>query len=249
MHREVFTAPPLPCLTQRLGPRIVPTFSGDASVFTIYGVYRSRASRNIWLAEEMGAPWRHVPVIQHYRLGDWEADGAPLNTRSKDFLAINPRGQVPAMEDEGLVLCESLAINLYLAKRHGGALGPEGLAEDALMMMWSLWAATGVEPHAIEILYNMVAKPPAERDAALAERSVAALDAPFSVLEGALEGRGYLVGGRFTVADINVAEIVRYAAPARSLFEKRPAIAAWLKQCQSRPAFQRMWAARNAEPA
>ena len=44
-------------------------------------------------------------------------------------------------------------------------------------------------------------------------------------------------------------QIVRFAAPAKSLFEKRPAIAAWLKQCQSRPAFQRMWAARDAEPA
>ncbi|MBR0656902.1 glutathione S-transferase family protein [Plastoroseomonas arctica] len=218
-------------------------------MFTIYGVYRSRASRNIWLAEEMGVPWRHVPVIQHYRLGDWAADGAPLNTRSAEFLALNPRGQVPALDDDGLVLCESLAINLHLAKRHGGALGPADVAEDGLMTMWSLWAATGVEPHAIEVLYNLVAKPPGERDAGLAERSIAALDAPFTVLESALEGRGYLVGGRFTVADINVAEIVRYAAPAKSLFENRPAIAAWLEQCHARPAFQRMWTTRDAEPA
>ncbi|MDB5382741.1 MAG: glutathione S-transferase, partial [Rhodospirillales bacterium] len=138
---------------------------------------------------------------------------------------------------------------LHLAKRHGGTLGPADAAEDALLTMWSMWAATGVEPHAIEILYNLVAKPPAERDAGLAERSIEALEGPFSVLEGALEGRGYLVGGRFTVADINVAEIVRCAVPAKSLFEARPAIAAWLKQCQARPAFQRMWATRDAEPA
>jgi glutathione S-transferase len=234
-------------LTTRRQAGIVRRFGGQA-LFTIYGVYRSRASRNIWLAEEIGAPWKHVPVIQHYRLGDWAADGAPLNTRSPEFLAINPSGQVPVLDDDGLVLRESLAINLYLAKRHGDTLGPADATEDALMTMWSMWAATGVEPHAIEVLYNLVAKPPAERDAALAERSIAALEGPFKVLEGALEGRGNLVGGRFTVADINVAEIVRYAVPAKSLFEARPAIAAWLKQCQARPAFQRMWAARDAEP-
>jgi glutathione S-transferase len=52
-------------------------------------------------------------------------------------------------EDDGLVLHESLAINLYLAKKHGGPLAPTNLAEDALMTMWTLWAATEVESHAL----------------------------------------------------------------------------------------------------
>jgi glutathione S-transferase len=104
-------------------------------MLTIYGVHRSRASRAIWLAKEIGLDYRQVPVIQAYRLADPAAAGAPLNTRSPAFLAVNPNGRIPAIEDDGLVLHESLAINLYLAKRHGGALGPADAAEDGLMTM------------------------------------------------------------------------------------------------------------------
>jgi glutathione S-transferase len=93
-------------------------------MITIYGVLRSRASRNVWLAREAGIPFRHVPVIQVYRLPDPDAPGAPLHTRSPEFLRVNPNGRIPAMEDGGLVLAESLAINLYLAKRYGGTIGP-----------------------------------------------------------------------------------------------------------------------------
>ena len=218
-------------------------------MITIYGVLRSRASRNIWLAHEAGLEFRHVPVIQVYRLADPNAADAPMHTASADFLAVNPNAQVPTMTDGELVLSESLAINLYLAKAHGGTLGPASPAEDGQMGMWSLWAATGVEPHSIEILYNRVGKPPAERDAAKADAAVAALRAPFAVLDRALAKTGFLVGGRFTVADINVAEIIRYAVPAPELFVDAPHVKAWLDVCQSRPAFKRMWAERDAEPA
>src|SRR5229473_2625302 len=151
-------------------------------MLTIYGVYRSRASRNIWLAHELGLPFKHVPVIQHDRLPDAEASGAPINTRSPAFLKINPNGLIPSIDDDGVVLHESLAINLYLAKKYGGPLAPKNVVEDGQMGMWSLWAATTVEPHSIQVLYNLAAKPEAERDATLAAASVAALRAPFAVL-------------------------------------------------------------------
>ena len=218
-------------------------------MLTIYGVYRSRASRNIWLAGEIGLPFRHVPVIQSYRLADPDAADAPLNTRSPAFLAVNPNGRIPSLDDDGLVLHESLAINLYLARRYGGALGPADAAEDGLMTMWTLWAATEVEPHSIQVLYNLAAKPPAERDAALAAASVAALRAPFAVLDQALAATGFAVGGRFTVADITLSEVVRYAMPATELFAENPALSAWLKACHARPAFRAMMATREAEPA
>ena len=118
----------------------------------IYGVCRSRASRNIWLADELGIPYQHVPVIQVYRLADPAAAGAPLHTRSPEFLKVNPNGQIPAIDDDGFVMNESLAINLYLAKKHGGPLAPASVTEDGLMTMWTMWGATGVEPHSIQIL-------------------------------------------------------------------------------------------------
>lgn len=216
---------------------------------TLHGCARSRASRNLWLLEEIGLAYRHSPVIQAYRLADPDAPDAPLHTRSPAFLAVNPNGHIPSLEEDGLVLHESLAINLYIAKKHGGALGPADVAEDGLMAMWSLWAATEAEPHTIEVLYNRVGKPPAERDAAKADAAVAALRAPVAVLEGALAATGFLVGGRFTVADINVAEVMRYALPAPELFENAPRVKAWIGACHARPAFGRMMAMRESEPA
>ncbi|WP_135468259.1 glutathione S-transferase family protein [Crenalkalicoccus roseus] len=216
-------------------------------MLTIYGVYRSRASRNIWLAEEIGLPYRLVPVIQAYRLPDPDAPDAPLHTRSAEFLRINPNGHVPAMVDGELVLHESLAINLYLAKRYGGALGPADVAEDGLMTMWSFWAATEAEPHALEVLTHRAARPPAERDPAAAAAAVAALRAPFAVLDRALAGKDHLVGGRFTVADINVAEVLRFALPAPELFEAVPNVRRWLAACHARLAFRGMMAKREQE--
>lgn len=216
---------------------------------TLYGCYRSRASRNLWLLEELGAPFEHVPVIQAYRLGNPDAPDAPVHTRSDAFLKINPNGRIPALVDEGLQLFESLAINLYLARKHGGPLAPADLAEEGEMAMWSIWAVTEAEPHTIEVLYNTVGKPPEQRDAALLRRSIEALRAPFAVLDRALAKTGYLVGGRFTVADINLAEVFRYAQPAPELFEAAPHVKAWLAASQSRPAFKAMMAAREKEPA
>src|SRR5262249_4646593 len=105
-------------------------------MLTIYGVYRSRASRNLWLAGGLGIPFKQVPVIQLYRLAGPAANGEVLHTKSPEFIKVNPNGHVPSIEDDGLVLHESLAINLYLAKKHGGPLAPANLAEDGLMTMW-----------------------------------------------------------------------------------------------------------------
>ena len=219
-------------------------------MLTIYGVYRSRASRNIWLAHELGLPFTHAPVIQHYRLADPAAPAAPLHTRSPEFLKVNPNGHIPSIDDDGLVLHESLAINLYLAKKHGGPLAPATVAEDGEMGMWALWAATEVEPHALMIIYHRLGGAPGGvKDPAIADAAVAALMGPIAVLDRALAKTGFLVGGRFTVADINAAEIVRYAQPAPELFEAAPHVKAWLAACQARPAFTKMWEERERETA
>ena len=218
-------------------------------MLTIYGVLRSRASRCVWLAHEIGVPFRHVPVMQVGRLDNPDAADAPLNTRSPAFLTVNPSGHIPSIDDDGLVLHESLAINLYLAKRYGGTLGPADVAEDGQMGMWALWAATEVEPHSIQVLYHRVSYPPAERNPTVAQAAVDALRKPLAVLDQALAASGFLVGGRFTVADINVAEVVRYALPAPELFEATPVLRGWLEACHGRPAYKRMMADRELEPA
>jgi glutathione S-transferase len=218
-------------------------------MLTIYGVYRSRASRTIWLANELGIAFKHVPVIQQYRLPVPHATDAPLHTRSPEFLKINPNGHIPTIDDDGLVLHESLAINLYLAKKYGGPLSPSNVAEDGRMTMWSLWAATEIEPHSIQVLYHLVANRPEERDPRIAKAAIEALQAPFAVLDEALAATGYVVGGRFTVADINLAEVVRYAMPATALFDAAPRLKKWIAHCHGRTAFKAMMTKRDAEPA
>jgi glutathione S-transferase len=217
-------------------------------MLTIYGVYRSRASRNIWLANELGIPFKHVPVMQLYRLSA-EAAKTTLHTKSPEFLKVNPNGHIPAVDDDGLVLNESLAINLYLAKKHGGPLAPANPAEDGQMTMWALWAAIEVEPHSLAVLNHRIGKPPAERDPKIAAAAIEALRGPFAVLDKALAASGFIVGGRFTVADINTAEVFRYAMPAPELFEAAPRVKAWLAAAQARPAFKSMMATREKEPA
>jgi glutathione S-transferase len=203
----------------------------------IYGVTRSRASRVVWLCEELGLPYEQVPVIQRYRI-DEETAARVLHTKSPAFLAINPNGHIPSIDDDGLVLHESLAITLYLAVKHGGPLGPADLAEQGLMTSWSFWAAIEVETAALDILQGRSV-----------DANVEKLRAPFAVLDAALgAGGGHVVGGRFTVADLNLAEVLRYAKPATALFDGAPRVKAWLEACQSRPAFKAMWAKRLAEP-
>lgn len=201
----------------------------------IYGVLRSRASRPVWAAMELGLPFERIPVIQSYRLADPAAADAPLNTASPEFLAINPNGLIPTVEDDGFILHESLATTLYLARKTDSAIGPRDAREEGLTAMWSLWVR-GIEEDCLAIVQK--------RDPEAAAR----LRAPFAVLEAALAGNGHPVGGRFTVADINLAEVLRYAQPDVSLFKAAPNIQAWITACQSRPAFRAMMAERNAEP-
>lgn len=219
-------------------------------MLTIHGVTRSRASRLIWLCHELGVAFDQVPVIQAYRLPDPDAPDAPLNTRSPAFLALSPAGAIPVLQDGPLVLSESLAGTLYLARNYdANGIGPRDSAEDALMMQWSFYAATSIEPDALTILFlHARGQAQSGEDAAIVANAAERLIRPLKVLDGHLATRSHLVGDRFTVADLNVAEIVRYAQGHGELMGQFPAVEAWLSACQSRPAFQTMWQARMAEP-
>ena len=208
----------------------------------LYGAYRSRATRNFWLAGEMGIGLDLAPVLQAYRAG---AATAPMSTTSPEFLAISPAGAIPVLKDGDLVLSESLAINLYLARKYGGPMAAENAAEEALMLQWALYGATSVEPAALAI---MLAFNENRGDGPDVAEHVEKLQRPLNVLQDHLAAQGQMVGGRFTVADINMAELLRYVQSHPTLLADFPAVDKWLKACQARPAFQQMWAKRMAEP-
>ncbi|MDX5349958.1 MAG: glutathione S-transferase family protein [Paracoccaceae bacterium] len=217
---------------------------------TLYGVFRSRASRPIWLLYELDEPFTHVPVIQAYRLPQASAPDAPLNTTSAEFLKVNPQGQIPAWVEGELTLTESLAITNHIARTRGGDLGPKTAAEQALIDQWTLLAVTAVEGPALEILNVQGAggdkTPEGQGTIAICAEK---LRRPLGRLEAHLASHRYLIADRFTVADLNLAECLRYAQGHPTLIQEFPAVKKWLETCQARPAFQRMWAARMAEPA
>jgi len=190
----------------------------------IYGTKQSRATRVIWAALELGLPHELIHV-----------DRVAGDHKKPDFLKINPNGRIPALEDDGLVMFESLAMTLYLAKKAGGPLAPKDLKEDALMTMWTLWGVNEVEPHSVQVLYHRMLWPEDKRDEKKALEAIEILRAPLAVLEAHLAHHDYVVGDRFTVADINVAAVCAYARLAPELLKTLPHIEAYLNRVLERP--------------
>jgi len=194
------------------------------SQLRIYGIARTRAFRVLWVAKELGLPYEHIPI-----------EIAEAGARKPEYLAINPNGRLPAIDDEGFALWESLAITLYLAKKHSaGRLYPGTLEGEARAWQWSLWAVTEVDRGVNIWSLHAVRLPPAEQDLAKRTEALKVLEAPFKVLEGALAGRPYLLGEEFTVADLNVAAVISRAVDMD--LSATPRLARWLERCLERPA-------------
>lgn len=200
----------------------------------IYGIPRSRTIRTLWMAKELGVAYEHVPV-----------GFGPEGTKSAAFLAINPFGQVPAIEDDGLVVTDSLAINLYLARKYGGPMGPADAAEDSRMLSWGFWAATSIEPHAANAMYHTSMFAPEKRRPEVAADALERILAPLESLEAHLSAHGHLVGGRFTVADLNLVGCLFYLRMTPAPLADKPAIRAWYEAALARPAAKAAFALRG----
>ena len=195
----------------------------------IYGVARSRTFRILWMAGELGIPYEHIKI-----------DFAGGGTLRPEYLAINPNGHVPAIDDDGFRAWESMAIDLYLAKKYGGgssSLYAQRLEDEARVWQWSFWGMTEVERPALTALLSRIG-PEDRRDAAAADEAERALAAPLKVLDAAVTDETYLFGDRFTVADLNVASILTWARQARVDLAVFPRAEAWLRLCHDRPVAQ-----------
>ncbi|WP_417808922.1 glutathione S-transferase family protein [Thioclava sp.] len=218
-------------------------------MLTVYGNYHSRASRTLWLLEETKLAFKLTRVVQANRFKDPLAPDAPLNTRSPEFRRLSPMGAIPVLEDDGLILSESLAINLHLARKAGGPLAPANERELALMEQWALFCATWIEADSLALSFVYRRK---EQDTEDGRSEIARLTAklvrPLEALEAHLEDHSHMVGGRFTVADINTAEILRYGTDHAEFLTPYPRLAQWLKFCHARAGFRAMWSKFQAEP-
>jgi glutathione S-transferase len=188
----------------------------------IYGIARTRAFRALWIAKELGLDYEHIPI----EIGS-------AGARQAEYLAVNPNGRLPAIDDGGFVLWESLAITLYLAKKHG-RLYPATLEGEAKAWQWSLWAVQEVDRGVNIWSLHAVRLPPEDRDAGRRDEALQVLAAPFKVLDDALADRPYLLGDDFTVADLNVAAVISRAIEMD--LSATPHLAGWLRRCLERPA-------------
>ena len=140
---------------------------------TLYGISGSRAIRSIWAAEETGVTFDHTAT--HFA----------KDAKSEEYLAVNPNGRIPALVDGDLVLFESMAINLYLAKTYGGELYPQTAADEARSWQWSVWGISEIEPLQMQIVVQKFFTPEDKRDEGVVARASKGLGRPLAVLNDA----------------------------------------------------------------
>ena len=147
---------------------------------------------------------------------------------------------------EGSRRPEFLAINMHLARKHGGPVAPAGLDEESLATMWTVWAATELEPPAAQAMYHTFMLPEPDRVPGLRAAALQQVEAPLLVLEAALaKGGGFVMGGRFTVADLNLACCVFYLRMNPEALLDKPAVREWYAACLARPAAKAAFALRG----
>ncbi len=170
-----------------------------------------RSFRCAWMLEELGIDYERVPIK------------FATDTQTPKYLAINPNGKIPALDDHGLVLFESLAINVHLARKYGGKLWPTDSNDQSATIQWLAWALSELEgPHDAK---NKAGVP---IDSARLERSL-------NALRQVLSSRPYLIGEHFTVADLNTAVILM--RPSYIDVAKADAvIGTWFRSCLKRAA-------------
>lgn len=194
-------------------------------MITLYGAPASRAHRVMWMLKELELPFDHVPT-------DFLRGG----TREEKFLRINPNGRVPVLVDDGRAIFESMAINLYLARKAGGSLAPADLWEDGQATQWSFWAVTEVEKPLLLAACNRMLFAAHQRSPAELDQMLTRLQRPFAVLDAHLSKRPYVLGERFTVADLNIAAMMSLVPLADINLGGYPAMKTWLHECLERPA-------------
>jgi glutathione S-transferase len=161
---------------------------------------------------------------------------------SAKFLAINPNGLVPVLQDGDFILWESSAITQYLAKtKPGNALWPANERDRADIARWQFWShlhwMPALGPFLFENMFKKI-KGKGDPDPAVLAQAQHTFDSAARVLDTHLKDRRFLVGANMTLADISVASWLMYAEPARIPLDAYPAIRRWLGGIQAMPAWQ-----------
>lgn len=192
----------------------------------LYGQYRSRAFRVAWLCKESNIPYEHVNVTVN-------VEGATC--KEPWYVALNPNARVPTIDDDGFVMWESAAINLYLAEKYGSPLWPADAKARGRTYQWAFFIANDVEPHLITVMQHRVMFPPEKRNAALADDADARLRPRLKVLDDHLAKSKFFGGDRWDMADYMVASVCYSFVAMKYDLANYPSFRAWLMASIERP--------------
>jgi glutathione S-transferase len=192
----------------------------------LYGQYRSRAFRVTWLLKESGIPYEHVNVTIN-------VEGATC--KDPAYVALNPNARVPTIDDDGFVMWESAAINLYLAEKYRSPLWPNDMQGKGRAYQWAFFIANDVEPHMITVMQNRVLLAPEKRDPALAEAADEKLQPRLKVLDDFLRKNAFFDIDRWGLADFMVASVCYSFFAMKYDLSRYPSFQKWLMASIERP--------------
>ena len=194
-------------------------------MIVVHHLNESRSQRVLWLLEELALPYE----IKHY------TRNATTRFAPPELMAVHPLGKSPVLEDDGLTIIESGAIVDHLIRRHGGAhLQPAaGSREFEAYNQWLHYAEGSAM---LPLLLKLYVSRLGDAGAPLAPRIDGELKNHLGYVDRALQGRDWLVGDSLTGADIQMSFV---GEAARGLRADYPAMDAWVKRFQQRPAYRR----------
>lgn len=199
-------------------------------MLTIYGDTCSFSTRKVyWFLDELGATYdrKHVDITKGEQ-------------KSESFLTLNPNGRVPVLKDGDFTLWEANAILRYLADLHEShTLVGQSPQERATIQQWMDWQNCDYGPALIKPWYQyyfkMIGQP---FDEAVHAKAVLGTRGPLTMLNTHLSSQKYVVGERFTLADIVLAESTDLSGFGHTPLEEFPAVVRWFESISTREHFK-----------
>ncbi len=194
-------------------------------MIVVHHLNDSRSQRVLWLLEELGLP---------YEIRAYQRD-ATTRLAPPELTAVHPLGKSPVIEENGLMVIESGAIVDYLIRHHGGGrLQPAaGTPEFEVYNQWLHYAEGSAM---LPLMLRLYTSRLGDAAAPLVPRIDSELANHLGYVDRSLQGRDWLVGDSLTGADIQMSFV---GEASRTLRASYPAMDAWVRRCQARPAYQR----------
>ncbi|WP_088101475.1 glutathione S-transferase family protein [Xanthomonas retroflexus] len=189
----------------------------------------SNVRKVLWCAEEIGLPYESI-----------EVGGSHGGTQSPEYVAMNPNGLVPVIEDHGLPLWESNTIVRYLSARYSlGTLYAEDPMERAQAEKWMDWSTSRMAPLYSELIWGIMRTAPADRDEARINAAIVRAGDFLALPNATLAKQPWLSGDTFAMGDIALGSLIYAWFELPIQRPDLPHLAEWYSRLRERPAYQR----------